>query len=356
MKGNEFLDKMELVDAAFIEDADKLPAKKKPVWAKWGAVAACVCLVAVGVFGAMSGGLFGTSDEIPPVVPGNEEAEAFGFTLSDNEQTVYFPISFEERRTYGLVDTDAVGLTKENTYEITEKDLGELMGTVAACGDETLVGCKVYHFAKYPEFDSICIVETPSGYAFYTTEWLNIEVPIGQSSDLLLDAYDLPESLQKMEVLSHDFTYLFTVEDDAICNDILKMLEGRENSGLEANEQRFAQAWYDAFDNEDVYYSEEDGCVRFKQMQSNTQDNTITYTDEEGNTIVQNASSPDSTLYDQAHNLWSTGERLIRITTNRGFQFEIDYFPSINTFIWGNGYFEISKEDTVALNTLLQIE
>ena len=26
MKGNEFLDKMELVDAAFIEDADKLPA------------------------------------------------------------------------------------------------------------------------------------------------------------------------------------------------------------------------------------------------------------------------------------------------------------------------------------------
>ena len=170
MKGNEFLDKMELVDAAFIEDADKLPAKKKPVWAKWGAVAACVCLVAVGVFGAMSGGLFGTPDEVPPVVPGAEEAEAFGFTLSDNEQTVYFPISFEERRTYGLVDTDAVGLTKENTYEITEKDLGELMGTVAACGDETLVGCKVYHFAKYPEFDSICIVETPSGYAFYTTE------------------------------------------------------------------------------------------------------------------------------------------------------------------------------------------
>ena len=136
MKGNEFLDKMELVDAAFIEDADKLPAKKKPVWAKWGAVAACVCLVAVGVFGAMSGGLFGTPDEVPPVVPGAEEAEAFGFTLSDNEQTVYFPISFEERRTYGLVDTDAVGLTKENTYEITEKDLGELMGTVAACGDE----------------------------------------------------------------------------------------------------------------------------------------------------------------------------------------------------------------------------
>ena len=159
-----------------------------------------------------------------------------------------------------------------------------------------------------------------------------------------------------MEVLSHDFTYLFTVEDDAICNDILKMLEGRENSGLEANEQRFAQAWYDAFGNDDVYYSEEDVYVRFKEVQSNTQDNTITYTDEEGNTVVQNASPPDSTLYDQAHNLWSNGERLIRITTNRGFQFEIDYFPSINTFIWGDGYFEISNEDAVALNTLLRIE
>ena len=37
-------------------------------------------------------------------------------------------------------------------------------------------------------------------------------------------------------------------------------------------------------------------------------------------------------------------------------QFEIDYFPSINTFIWGDGYFEISNEDAVALNTLLRIE
>lgn len=70
--------------------------------------------------------------------------------LQINERAVYFPISFDERRTYGLVDVDAIGLTKENTYKITEHDLGELMGIVNACGDEALVGCKVYHFAKYP--------------------------------------------------------------------------------------------------------------------------------------------------------------------------------------------------------------
>lgn len=45
MRGNEFLDKMELIDPAYVEAADATPKKKKSVWVKWGAVAACFCLV-----------------------------------------------------------------------------------------------------------------------------------------------------------------------------------------------------------------------------------------------------------------------------------------------------------------------
>ena len=41
MRGNEFLDKMELIDPAYVEAADATPKKKKSVWVKWGAVAAC---------------------------------------------------------------------------------------------------------------------------------------------------------------------------------------------------------------------------------------------------------------------------------------------------------------------------
>ena len=51
MRGNELLDKMEFIDSAYIESADAKPKKKKSVWIKWGAIAACLCLVFVGAFG-----------------------------------------------------------------------------------------------------------------------------------------------------------------------------------------------------------------------------------------------------------------------------------------------------------------
>ncbi len=45
MKGNELLDKMELVDPTFIEDADRIPVAKKKAHVKWGVMAACICLL-----------------------------------------------------------------------------------------------------------------------------------------------------------------------------------------------------------------------------------------------------------------------------------------------------------------------
>lgn len=48
MRGNELLDKMENIDPAYIEAADVERKRKKAAWAKWGALAACLCLIAVG--------------------------------------------------------------------------------------------------------------------------------------------------------------------------------------------------------------------------------------------------------------------------------------------------------------------
>jgi len=45
MRGNEFLDKMELIDLAYVEAADAKPKGKKNIWVKLGAMAACLCLV-----------------------------------------------------------------------------------------------------------------------------------------------------------------------------------------------------------------------------------------------------------------------------------------------------------------------
>ena len=54
MRGNELLDKMELIAPAYIEAADTAPNKRKSVWAKWGTLAACLCLVCVLAVPAMA--------------------------------------------------------------------------------------------------------------------------------------------------------------------------------------------------------------------------------------------------------------------------------------------------------------
>lgn len=49
MRGNELLDKMELVDPAYVCAADREMRSKTSVWRKWGAVAACLGLLAAGI-------------------------------------------------------------------------------------------------------------------------------------------------------------------------------------------------------------------------------------------------------------------------------------------------------------------
>lgn len=49
MRGIELLDKMELIDPVYVEAADAGLKSKKNVWVKWGAVAACLCFVFMGI-------------------------------------------------------------------------------------------------------------------------------------------------------------------------------------------------------------------------------------------------------------------------------------------------------------------
>ena len=106
-------------------------------------------------------------------VPADDNSEgihdiAYKIYFSD---VAYAPISFQARKDYGLIDEAATGLTPENTYPITEADLGEVIGTVDDCpGNPDLIGCTIYHFAKYPDDMNICIVEVHGEYEFYVAE------------------------------------------------------------------------------------------------------------------------------------------------------------------------------------------
>lgn len=50
MRGDSFLDKMELIDPAYVEAADEMPKRKKRGWIKWGSLAACLCLIIAVAF------------------------------------------------------------------------------------------------------------------------------------------------------------------------------------------------------------------------------------------------------------------------------------------------------------------
>lgn len=65
MRGNEFLDKMELTDLKYVEAADEMPNKKRKSWAKWAAAAACLGVtVFVGAL-IINNGANNVSYEIP---------------------------------------------------------------------------------------------------------------------------------------------------------------------------------------------------------------------------------------------------------------------------------------------------
>lgn len=72
MRENDFLDKMELIDPAYVEAADAKPEKEKSVWIQWDAMAACLCLVvasALMISGRWNMPVFSVSDPSISDVP-----------------------------------------------------------------------------------------------------------------------------------------------------------------------------------------------------------------------------------------------------------------------------------------------
>ncbi|MBE6949450.1 MAG: hypothetical protein E7456_06345 [Ruminococcaceae bacterium] len=346
MKEQKKVNIMEKVSEKYIKEA--APGKKKKElkpWVKWLAAVACVAAMVGGSY------LLQSSDEPAPADEETVVADvAYGFTMND---CTYFPISFDERIRYGLVPEDAVGLTEENTYKITEADLGELMGSVEACGDESLVGASVYRFAKYPEYDSVCIVEAEGKYSFYTASGMVLENEIGKSSDFVLEAYNMPQSVTRVTVQTGDWKQVMEITDRDTINAICSIMAGKENIGLKEHEKLFAQLWYDTYGNDDVYYDEASGSMIYREAQENPP-KAVTYTDTDGNEVTYYES--DTEDYDKAHALWGEGERVVTITTDRGFEFYMNFRPSVCTISFYDGYYILTENEAEDMNSFLDVK
>ena len=188
MNAKKFSDAMSELDTKYVDEALNYKKKeKKPGWIKWGAIAACLCLIVAGAF-TLPHFIGNDIPSTPPVV----EENAYGFTMEGSD-VLYLPISFSQRKTFGLIDENATGLTDENTYQITDDDLGDIMGIVGDSQDESIIGETVYHFIKFPSDDAICIVKVNGIYQFYVKEGvagiegtnnpdINIDAPVDEDT------------------------------------------------------------------------------------------------------------------------------------------------------------------------------
>lgn len=175
------------INEKHINEARAYHKAKKPGWVKWGAMAACLCLIVAGAF-TLPHFIGNDTPSTPPVVVEND----YGFTMEGSD-VLYFSISFSQRKTFGLIDENATGLTDENTYQITDDDLGDVMGIVGDSQDESIIGETVYHFIKFPSDDAICIVKVNGIYQFYVKEGvagiegtnnpdINIDAPVDENT------------------------------------------------------------------------------------------------------------------------------------------------------------------------------
>lgn len=326
MKKEDFCDVIGEIRADFVLEARE--KVKVHHWRSWGALAACLCLVA-----ALASVRWQPSAT-------NTEAVAYGFAMEEVPGATYFPLTWEEKQKYKLPEAPA------------EDDLGEPMGAVTSCEDETLIGSSVYHAAAYPTLDSLCIVASPRGYAYYLCEALSVSAMEGESMNVLLEVYGLPDTLAAAEVLEKDFTPLHTLEDPQKIDTMFAILSTVVNQGKEAGERRFADAWYAAYGNDDVRYSEAEGHCVFTASEAPSE--PVTEMDGEGNITVSNSSPPSESVYDKAQALWTAGERIVRLTTAQGFSLELDFFPSIQAIFCHDGCFVLTDAQSEALAALLE--
>ena len=81
MNAKKFSDAMSEIDSKYVDEAINYKKKvKKPVWAKWGAVAACFAAVAILGVGLFQSGLFGNRTDIATLNNGDKII----FVKSDN--------------------------------------------------------------------------------------------------------------------------------------------------------------------------------------------------------------------------------------------------------------------------------
>ena len=122
MRGKDFLDKMDLIDPAFVEAADMKPAKRKHIWVKWCAIAACLCLI-IGVVTML------------PHLRGNRTDPHVGDFVLSEKPTAKVSLGYDEGTTSSSKNS-LVFLTEEELF--THEKMYAFRGRVSGLNNVTI--------------------------------------------------------------------------------------------------------------------------------------------------------------------------------------------------------------------------
>lgn len=193
MRGEELLDKLELVDPAYVEAADEKPVRKKLSWVKWGAAAACLgAVLLAGAFLLREKGPAKTVTVNIGGVTREYKNNNVGHTLESIEWR-WEEMADVERYT-SLEWNGKTFATRRSA--VSRSLLGDELGTVEVTGSDAYsdevhtLACKVYEIAGVSPELYVAVGLEGGFYVFHQDEY-DPPATLGE----LLDSCSLPQTL-----------------------------------------------------------------------------------------------------------------------------------------------------------------
>ena len=238
MKREKISEAMGNISSRHIKEAAEFKAEEKPhrsknAWMKWGAIAACFCLIiSLGIYFALNNPLIesnGNDTQKPDIV----YAQYINGYLYEQ---IFDPNPYCEK--YPEIKDIAESITTGYKFNLSEKDLGEYIGIAPAIDKANLPEGKAYHWLAYPNLDSVIIVEREGKYSlyFFTGE---VYIEDAQSSSSILAKYNLPENAVSIDNLNSEEI----ITDKSQISEICEILSNKQHDSEFVYRDRIWEAW-----------------------------------------------------------------------------------------------------------------
>ena len=350
MKGKDLLKLMSEADVSLIEESENAPQveKKKISKMAWllplAGVVAIVLLIGVGV-------LFQNGKKQTSMSSEEKRYEDVAYCIYlDNIAGVEFhSANAEDKIRYGL-PSDGSDII------FSQSDIGEYIGTVSGIkydrGQE-LVGKKAYHYAKYPNYNSIIIVELEDSYSLFCAYGYSVDVPLGDSLKDAFTKYGLPEKGVKIEVYDHNEKLIRTITERSDIEQIVEILVSCNNIGYTEPNRRLVQVWNETYGNDYVYLDEKSGTIKYRDIIiDQTIQESITKSSLGG--VETKSEGERLPVEDMAHELWNKDSLELIIEVSEGYRIRLNYCPLARTISAFNGAFDLTEEKMKKLDALVK--